>query len=186
MKKSVCAFLAAALTAGLFTGCGGKSASVKLDPSNPVSLTIWHYYNGSQQAAFDTLVSEFNATVGKDKGIYVEGYSQGSVSDLEAAISDSVAGKVGAQELPDIFSTYADTAYAVQKQGKLADLTQYFTQDELSQYVDSYVQEGYFNDDGALYLFPVAKSTEVMMMDKTDWEPFAAATGTTLDELTTM
>ena len=186
MKKSVCAFLAAALTAGLFTGCGGESASVKLDPSNPVSLTIWHYYNGSQQAAFDTLVSEFNATVGKDKGIYVEGYSQGSVSDLEAAISDSVTGKVGAQELPDIFSTYADTAYAVQKQGKLADLTQYFTQDELSQYVDSYVQEGYFNDDGALYLFPVAKSTEVMMMDKTDWEPFAAATGTTLDELTTM
>lgn len=186
MKKSVCVFLAASLAAGLFTSCGGQSKSVKLDPSNPISLTVWHYYNGAQQAAFDTLVSEFNATVGKDEGIYVEGYSQGSVSDLEAAISDSVAGKVGAQELPDIFSTYADTAYAVQKQGKLADLTQYFTQDELNQYVDSYVQEGYFNDDGALYLFPVAKSTEVMMMDKTDWEPFAEATGTTLDELSTM
>ena len=29
---------------------------------------------------------------------------------------------MGAQSLPDIFSTYADTAYAVQKEGKLADL----------------------------------------------------------------
>lgn len=88
---------------------------MKLDPSKPVSLTVWHYYNGAQQAAFDQLVSEFNATEGKDKGIYVEGYTQGSVSDLEKAVSDAVSGAVGAQSLPDIFSTYADTAYAVQK-----------------------------------------------------------------------
>ena len=27
------------------TGCGSKSP---LDPKNPVSLTVWHYYNGSQ------------------------------------------------------------------------------------------------------------------------------------------
>ena len=72
-------------------------------PNKPVSLTVWHYYNGAQQAAFDQLVSEFNATEGKDKGIYVEGYTQGSVSDLEKAVSDAVSGAVGAQSLPDIF-----------------------------------------------------------------------------------
>ncbi len=27
------------------TGCGNKSP---LDPKNPVSLTVWHYYNGSE------------------------------------------------------------------------------------------------------------------------------------------
>ena len=54
-----------------------------------------------------------------------------------------------------------DSAYAVQQQDKLADLSVYFTEDELSRYVDSYIQEGYFNQDGALYLFPVAKSTAV-------------------------
>ena len=32
---------------------------------------------------------------------------------------------------------------------KLADLSQYFTEDELSKYVDSYIQEGYFNQDGS-------------------------------------
>ena len=69
-------------------------------------LTIWHYYNGAQQAIFDTLVKEFNASVGKEEGIYVEGYSQGSVSDLEQAVTSSLNEEVGADELPDIFSSY--------------------------------------------------------------------------------
>ncbi len=206
--------LAAALSVALLSGCGAGSAAeangsgatgstgdvdgtngedagsdsvitAELDPNNPVSLTVWHYYNGAQQAAFDELLSEFNETVGKDEGIYIEGYSLGSVSDLETAITDAVEGKVGSKALPDLFSTYADTAYAVEHQGKLVDLTRYFSAEELSEYVDAYVQEGYFDDDGALYLFPVAKSTEIMMLNKTDWEPFAAATGASLDDLST-
>ncbi len=200
-KRAFTIAVTAALTAAFLSGCGSstagnaaadnkeaaesKTVSVKLDPDNPVSLTVWHYYNGAQQAAFDDLVSEFNGTVGKDEGIYVEGYSLGSVADLEKAITDSVAGKVGSQMLPDLFSTYADTAYAVEHQGKLVDLTKYFSEEELSEYVDSYIQEGYFDDDKALYLFPVAKSTEIMMINKTDWEPFAEATGASLDELAT-
>ena len=187
-KKQYAALLAGAMAVGMLAGCGSTASdsSVKLDPSNPVSLTIWHYYNGAQQAAFDELVSEFNATEGKEKGIYVEGYSQGSVSDLETAITDSAAGKVGSKPLPDVFSTYADTAYSLQQQGLLADLSQYFSADDLAEYVDSYVQEGYFQDDGALYLFPVAKSTEILMVNTTDWQDFASATGTTLDELSTL
>ncbi len=185
--------LAMLMSAALLTGCGGakgsaeaeSTAAAKLDPGNPVSLTVWHYYNGAQQAAFDALVSEFNSTVGKDEGIYVEGYSQGSVSDLEQALTEAAAGKVGAQALPDLFSTYADTAYAMEHQNKLVDLTKYFTQEELSEYVDGYIQEGYFDGDGALYLFPVAKSTEIMMLNKTDWDTFAEATGASLNDLAT-
>jgi len=86
---------AGALALSLLSGCGAEKAAesktVTLDPSNPVSLTVWHYYNGAQQSAFDELVSEFNATVGKEKGIYVEGYSQGSVSDLEKAVTAAAA-----------------------------------------------------------------------------------------------
>ena len=182
--------LAAALMMSM-TGCGSStdsagSSKVKLDPDHPVSLTIWHYYNGAQQAMFDTLVKEFNASVGKEQGIYVESYSQGSVSDLEQAINSSLNGEVGAEELPNIFSSYSDTAYAAQQEDKLADLSQYFTEEELSEYVDGYIQEGYFNQDGALYLFPVAKSTEITMVNKTDWEPFAEATGVTVDDLVTV
>lgn len=188
MKKRILGMaMAVTMMVTALTGCGKSDGTkkVKLDPDNPVSLTIWHYYNGAQQATFDTLVEEFNATVGKEEGIYVEAYSQGSVSDLENAVTASLNGDVGAEALPDIFSSYADTAYSVQQQDKLADLSQYFSKDELSNYVDSYIQEGYFNNDDALYLFPVAKSTEIMMINKTDWETFAKETGSTLDELAT-
>ena len=86
MKRVLLAGLAAALVFSL-AGCGKKGP---LDPKNPVSLTVWHYYNGSQEAAFGGLVEEFNDTVGREKGIYVQSYSQGSVSDLEAADRKSV------------------------------------------------------------------------------------------------
>lgn len=156
-----------------------------LDPENPVTLTVWHYYNGAHQAAFDKLVEEFNNTVGKDLGIYVEEYSKGSVSDLETAISESVSGAVGAEEMPDLFSTYTDSAFVLQKDGLLADMKQYFTDEELNSYVDAYVQEGEFAEDEGLYVFPVAKSSEITMMNKTDWEKFAEETGASIDDLST-
>lgn len=182
VRKLCVGVLAAALTAGL-SGCGAKSP---LDPKNPVSLTVWHYYNGAQQAAFDALVEEFNDTVGRETGIYVESYSQGSVPDLESAVRDAVAGKVGAQEMPDIFSSYADTAYEVEQAGALANLSDYLSKDELAKYVDSYVEEGRIASDGTLRIFPTAKSTEVMMLNKTDWAAFAAETGASLDDLATI
>lgn len=178
--------LVGAMALSGLSGCAQTNHdSYGLDPSNPVSLTVWHYYTGAQQAAFDALVSEFNVTSGKELGIYVEGYSMGSVGDLEQALTDSAAHVVGAKPLPDIFSTYADTAYALLQQGLLADLSAYFTGEELDEYVPGYIQECYLTDDDGLYLFPIAKSTEVLMLNATDWEPFAQATGTDTGELAT-
>lgn len=186
-KKAVIALLATVLTFGTTTQAEDSyDDGGILDPENPVTLTVWHYYNGVHQAAFDKLVEEFNGTVGKDLGIYVEETSKGSVSDLESAIQDAVNTEVGAEDIPDVFSTYTDSAYVLQKDGVLTDLTQYFTQEELDQYVDAYVQEGEFAGDGGLYVFPVAKSTEITMMNKTDWEKFAGETDAALDDLSTM
>ncbi len=164
----------------------GSGENSPLDPDNPVTLTVWHYYNGSQQAAFDSLVEEFNDTAGREKGIYVQSYSQGSVSDLETAVRDAIEGKVGADAMPDIFSSYADTAYEVEQAGALANLSDYLTEKELDEYVDSYIEEGRIADDGSLRIFPTAKSTEIMMINKTDWDDFAAACGVSLDDLETI
>lgn len=183
IRRSVMSICFAVVFAALAAGCGNKSP---LNPKDPVSLTVWHYYNGSQQAAFDSLVEEFNETEGREKGIYVQGYSQGSVSDLETAVRDSIDGKVGADAIPDIFSSYADTAYEVEQAGALADLSEYLDGDELEKYVDSYIEEGRIAADGTLRIFPVAKSTEIMMINKTDWEPFAEAAGVSLEDLKTM
>ena len=181
----------------LLTGCSSSDSDSKvkdnstendslLDPDNPVSITLWDYYTGAQQAIVDELVDEFNSSVGNEKGIYVEAFSKGSVSDLEQAIVDAIDEELGADALPNIFSTYVDTsAYALQND-KLVDLTQYFTDEELDKYVDSYVEEGYITNTDQLYILPVAKSTELLMINTTDWEPFAEATGSTLDELSTV
>lgn len=186
IRKLCPACLAAVLIFAL-AGCGdGGKAGSPLDPKNPVSLTVWHYYNGAQQAAFDALVEEFNDTAGREQGIYVESYSQGSVPDLESAVRDAISGKVGAEEIPNIFSSYADTAYEVEQAGALADLSGYLTAEELEQYVDSYIEEGRIAADGSLRIFPTAKSTEILMLNQTDWEPFSAATGVSLESLGTI
>lgn len=181
-----CARLAAAALAvsigvGL-VGCGGGERG----SGETVSLTVWHYYHGAQQYAFDSLVEEFNNTVGKEKGIYVEGVGQGTVSDLETAVRDSLEGRVGSDEMPDIFSSYADTAYEVEQAGALANLSDYLSDAELAVYVDSYVEEGRIAADNSLRIFPLAKSTEIMILNKTDWDVFAEATGASLDDLADM
>lgn len=185
MKRAAVLILAGIITMGLLLGGCSKKTSV-LDPNDPVSLTVWHYYNGPQMATFDELLDEFNNTVGKEKGIYVVGYSKSSVKDLEMAIQDSLEEKVGAEPMPDIYASYADTAFGVEKSGKLANLSEYFTDEELDAYIPAYVDEGRIAADGSLRIFPVAKSTEIMMLNKTDWDVFAAATGVTVDQLETI
>lgn len=169
-------------------GCsfGEKQTTVKLDPDDPVTVTIWHYYNGTQLEAFDKLIQEFNETEGKEQGIVVEAVSQGNVSSLKEAVLDVAERKAGTGVMPDIFAAYADTAYEVDKLGYVIDLKPYLTEAELEKYVEGYVEEGKFSGDGSLKIFPTAKSTEIFVMNKTDWDKFAAATGADADQLKTI
>lgn len=166
------------------TGCQSKENI--LDRDNPTAITIWHYYNGAQQEAFNKLVEEFNSTVGKEKGIIVESASQGTVNDLELNVLAAINGKAGAEPLPNIFAAYGDTAYQVDQLGYALDLTQYFTEKQLDKYIDSYIEEGRFSADGGLKIFPTAKSVEILMLNKTDWDKFSAETGVQLNALSTI
>ena len=164
-------------------GCGKKSP---LDPKKPVTIEIWTYYNGDQLTAFDGLVEEFNETVGKEKGIVVNSSSQGSVNDLETNVLAAVQGEVGADEVPNIFMAYADTAYAVDQMGQVVDLKDYLSEEEKSAYIDSYMKEGDFAGTGEIKIFPTAKSLELLVINKTDWDAFAAATGASYDDMADM
>ncbi len=179
--KAVSAILAAVI----LSGCAGTDYDGLLDKSSPVAITIWHYYNGVQQTQFDEMVSEFNNTVGSEKGIYVQAYSKNSVQELADSVIAAANGDAGAEELPDIFATYVETAYQIDKLGKLADLNEYFTEEEKAEYVDGYIDEGVFDGESSLMIFPTAKSTEIMMLNVTDWGEFASASGVTYDDLST-
>ena len=64
-RKVVLCLLGATLAASLFSGCSGKK-------SDPVTVTVWTYYNGDQLDTFKDLTEKFNDTVGKKDGITVE------------------------------------------------------------------------------------------------------------------
>ncbi len=184
MRRLAAFAAAAALVLGL-VGCGGAQSTAQGN-TEPVNLSVWTYYNGDQLESFNKLVDTFNDTVGKEKNITVESYSQGSVNDLETQVMAAAQGKVGASAMPNIFMAYADTAYAMDQMGELADLAPYFTDEERAAYVDSYLTEGDFDDSGSIKIFPVAKSTELLFLNDTDWKLFAAATGARYSDLETV
>lgn len=176
--------LCTALVSSMLSGCQ-KTPEVS-PTSSPVKLTVWTYYNGDQLAAFNSLVDEFNKTVGQEQNISIESYSQGSVTDLETNLMAAAEQKVGAADLPNIFSGYVDTAYSLDEMGLLTDLSGYLSDEERDAYIDGYLNEGNFSGDGTLKLFPIVKSTELLFLNETDWEPFAEATGATYDNLSTI
>ncbi len=186
IKRILSATMAAMLIAASFSGCNSenKDNNRGLSKDSPVTINIWHYYNGVQQTSFDEMVKEFNNTVGMEKGIIVDASSKNSISELANSVTAALKKEPGADEAPDIFGCYADNAYIVDKMGMVADISQYFTEEELGEYVDGYINEGRF-DAGTLKIFPTAKSTEIMMINSTDWQKFADAEGVTYDDLKT-
>lgn len=167
------------------TGCKKQEEDL-YSKEKPVSIRVWIYYNGKQLESFHQLVDQFNEEEGAEKGIHVESYSQGSVNDLEKNVIAAAEGKVGEQEVPNIFAAYADTAYLIDQMGLAVDLSQYLTEEEISSYVDSYMQEGKFTNEEEIKIFPIAKSLEVFLLNKTDWDKFAKETGASYDDLSTM
>ena len=183
IKSLLCGLCAAALALGC-AGCGG-SAGPEV-PAKVTDIMVWTYYNGDQLESFTSLVNQFNETVGAQKGIKVSTESQGSVNDLETSVMDSAEGKVGAAAMPNIFSAYADTAYALDQMGMVVDLAPYLTEEEKAQFVEGYLSEGDFGEDDSIKIFPVAKSTELMFLNDTDWQAFADAAGVRYEDLATM
>lgn len=182
MKRLAAFLVCLVLCLSVLTGAMGE---IRLSKEHPVVLTVWHYYNGMQQQVFDRLVEQFNDTVGKEQGIIIESFSQGSVNNLYDRLMASVRGDVGASNMPDICAAYADTVYEVSQMGMVADLAAYMPQEEMDEYISAYMLEGELNDKGSLKLFPIAKSTEMLLVNKTVWDQLAAETGVTVEQLST-
>ncbi len=181
MKKLLSIAICVALL--LFTCCSCKNTNL-LDPENPVTLTMWHNYGGEMQETMDLLIDEFNTTIGKEKGIVINVTEISSSSELNKSLDMIANGDPGAPDMPDIFTGYPKIAIQFWEQGLLADLNNYFTEDELSLYVDEFIKEGELSD-GGLYVFPIAKSTEVLYVNQTLFDKFATETGAQVEDLYT-
>ncbi len=178
MKKKCLLIIYIGFLILILAGCSERQEQI-------VSLEVWHYYNGAQKIAFDQLVVEFNETLGLEKGIILEAFSQSDIKQLEEKIIESADEKVGVSEMPHMITTYPEIAYTLDQKGVVANLEEYLTREEINEYVNSYVEEGRLGQDNQFKIFPTAKATEVMLVNKTDWDKFAKATGATTKDLET-
>ena len=184
MKKlrlaAVCMLL---LSATVLQGCSANDHG--LDPDKPITLTLWHYYSGSQKQAFDELVDEFNETQGKKQGISVDAVAKGSISNISADLKSSLEKKVNAPELPNIFAAYGDTAEDMEKAEKLVSINAYMSDEEMAEYVDDYMKDGILHNHDDVNIFPIAKATEIMVINKNKWDEFAKKEDVKLSDLDT-
>ena len=149
----------------------------------PIHLTLWHVYGEQVASPINELIDEFNSTVGAEQGISVSVTSVSNSNKIHESVLASVNHEPGATELPDIFNSYPKTVSAMADSDILVDYRDYFSEEELSGYVDAFLDEGTFDD--RLLIFPVAKSTEILFVNKTLFDRFGNATGAKLDDLYT-
>ena len=181
-KKYIAGFLIFIITVAMAAaGCAGSD---NLDPSNPVTLTLWHNFGGQMQTTMDELIEEFNLNVGKEKGIIINVTSVSGSAALQEKLSMISAGDPGAPDMPDLTTCYPATATRLREKGLIAALDEQFTKEELSAYLPRFLEEGRLSD-GKLYVFPFAKSTEVLFVNQTLFDRFSTATGISLESLST-
>lgn len=182
MKKITSAVLAVLMLATLaLTGCSKNDSP--LDPKAPTTITMWHNYGGEMLNAMTLLIDEFNAGIGKDKGIIVRVDAVSSSSELAKNLDMILDENPTAPEMPNITVCYPKTAVKFARKGLIADLTAYFTPEKTALYVDEFISEGML--DESLYVFPFAKSTEVLFVNRTLFDRFSAATGVGIESLST-
>ncbi|HHU30565.1 MAG TPA: extracellular solute-binding protein [Firmicutes bacterium] len=165
------------LTAAL-TGCGTLGRANKI-----ASISLWHNYGGQLKETMDSMIDEFNETVGLEEGIIINVTSISGSASIHEKLLMAANRDPGAPSLPDITTAYPKTAFMLAEKGLLADLSRLFSQEELSAYVLAFLQEGLL--DNKLYVFPTAKSTEVLFLNKTIFDRFAKDTGVTVNDLQT-
>lgn len=178
MRKKFTSFLMAIL----LLCCTGCSGSINKEGA-PTTITVWHVYGGQTDSPLNDLIEEFNQTVGKERQINVQVTSVSNTNTIHELVLAAANKEPGASELPDLFISYPKTVTALQDDSILVDYRDYFSEDELSAFLPDFVEEGMVND--RLVVLPVAKSTEILYINKTLFDRFSQATGVTMEDLNT-
>ncbi len=180
MKKFMYIFILCLLF--VTTSCGNNKSKTALDPKNPTNVTLWHYYSSESKIAFENLVDEFNSTVGVEKGVIITPIAKSNIYELETELTNSSQGVVTADEMPDIFTVYDDKLVELDAQGTICDLNAYFSDEDKDKYIDGFLT---YNDAGNLLSVPIAKSTEIIYLEKNQLDAFAKETNYDYSNLST-
>lgn len=176
-----CKYIALLLTIILLLGCTG--CGTVRQKEEPVTVTLWHVYGAQTDSPLNNLIDQFNQTVGAEQNIRVKVTSVSNTNTIHEGVLAAAFQDPGAPELPDMFVSYPKTVLAMPDDSVLVDYSDYFDEEEIAAFLPSFIAEGTVND--RLVVLPVAKSTEIMFINKTAFDRFSAATGAELSNLET-
>lgn len=179
MRKIIAIIICLAILIPSFSGCSQQNNP---SPENPITLTMWHVYGSQTTSPLNTLIDEFNGTVGKENGITINVVSVTSSSAIDKALLAAASEEPGAADLPDLFTAYPRVVEIVGEENLLT-WNDYFTEAELSAFNDAFLSEGYFNEE--LLMLPIAKSTEALFINQTLFDRFCSETNVSTNELST-
>ena len=180
MERRTFLKLAAVLPGLALAGCSGSKTL--LSAKDPTMLSIWHVYGEQADSPMNRLLTEFNDTVGKEKGILLNVTNMTNSAAIGGQLQDAKAGKPGALDLPDLFSAHPSDASALGIE-TLVDWNDWFTAEDMAAYVPGFVQDGII--EGRQVVFPVSKSTQLIFLNGSQYARFAADTGAQLSTLAT-
>lgn len=136
-------------------------------PSEPVKITLWHSMSDEAGELMETLVSEFNDGIGKEKGIEVESVFQGDYADSTAKLR-TILQNDQRDQLPDVMQIdatgmvdYQATDYKYTVDDALRDDPAY----EMSQFLEVPLKNWNYNN--VQLGMPFSSSTTVMYYNKT-------------------
>lgn len=170
-KRFLASVLVALSTVSLFTGCKKTSSTTEeiiTEITEPVSINMWHYLNGTQAEVLQEIIDDFNNTNGK--GITVNAINQGNITDLNKKVITAAQ----SNSLPAIINVYPDLATGLINDGKIVDLAPYINDSNIGMkkdieddFIKSFIDEVSQWENGKVYGIPLTKSTEVVYVNTT-------------------
>ncbi|MBP3422697.1 MAG: extracellular solute-binding protein [Clostridia bacterium] len=193
MKKAVVTAVAALMAfsnVAAFSGCSNPD-------DGKLTVTFYHTMGKNLQDVLNKYIPAFNAMYPDVKIVH------DTMGDYPA-LRDQISTEILGGNSPSIAYCYPDHVALYNKSKKVITLDDYmastkeitladgtktiqgFTQAQLDDFVDVYLQEGTVYGDGKMYTLPFTKSTEVMYYNKTFFEENKLEVPKTWDEMETL
>jgi len=139
---------------------------------DPVEITFWHVYGQSRSAVLDDQIVDFINYIQTTYGVTVtvNSVSQGTYTDLNNSVFYSIL----ADQTPTMTLGYATDFMEYHSADSIVALDGFITDEtwglDITDFVNSFVEENQQYDDGHMYTLPFLKSTEVLLFNKTLFE----------------
>jgi multiple sugar transport system substrate-binding protein len=132
-------------------------------PTEEIEIVFWHVYGESKGALLDDMIAEFEAMY---PNVTVTAVSQGDYTSIRTNTLNAITAGI----TPNIVVGYPDHVAGYLKGNAVIPLDDFIKHEtwgvDLTDFIDSYLEENQQYAGGYMYSFPYSKSTEMMVFNK--------------------